>query len=349
VTGTISIVKPTPPDESFFVNAENLWNVKPLSPNLKEGNSIPISYFVIALNVPPSFTEGILRMQGEVEIKNPVGPDWSAYKVGVQSSVRVAPHPEPLQTPIQRSPEDVTYPEAFSGLYGSYWYWGNGPGVRLGVYGPGVPHFSIHSTPIQRYSYDLKLLKYDHPVPHGYEDMIKGYVTHYWNSDILNNKRYFCFDRPILAMHDGYVVEVIENYEDNKGILGWNEENPDRINNVIVIEHRDGKRRLKRFSTYYHLQQNSVTIVNGKKLGPDDPVKAGDELARIGNVGVSTEPHLHVGYYEIDPSGRARSLPLRFVNLEAFSEFCFDAGSIMCMTFPMTLVPIGGSKYNPIT
>jgi urea transporter/murein DD-endopeptidase MepM/ murein hydrolase activator NlpD len=90
---------------------------------------------------------------------------------------------------------------------------------------------------------------------------------------------YYCFNKPVLAVGDGLVQEVINHVEDN--VIG-------QVNlqqnwgNTIVIKHTEHL-----FSKVSHLKKNSIKIKAG------DYVKQGDIIGLCGNSGRSPEPHLH--------------------------------------------------------
>ena len=62
----------------------------------------------------------------------------------------------------------------------------------------------------------------------------------------------------------------------------------------------------KVFAAYEHLQPGSLTV----KVG--DKVKAGAVLAKLGNTGPSTGPHLHFGLLDRPDIFTGRSLPFVF-------------------------------------
>jgi urea transporter len=90
---------------------------------------------------------------------------------------------------------------------------------------------------------------------------------------------YYCFNKPVLACADGFVVEVIQHIEDNPiGQINLEQ----NWGNTIVIRHTEGL-----YSKVSHLKKNSVKVKQG------DYVAQGDVIALCGNSGRSPEPHLH--------------------------------------------------------
>lgn len=106
--------------------------------------------------------------------------------------------------------------------------------------------------------------------------------THDGDGDELTD--YYAFGEPIRAPADGIVVSVTDELRDypNPG-NGWTEWRTWQIaGNTVVVEHDTGE-----YSTFGHLQQDSVSVE------PGDHVSKGDPIGRCGNSGNSSEPHLH--------------------------------------------------------
>lgn len=90
---------------------------------------------------------------------------------------------------------------------------------------------------------------------------------------------FYCYNRPVLAPSDGYVVEVLDGIDDNS--IG-DSDIQHNWGNTIVIKHADGL-----FSKLSHLKKETIGVrVN-------DYVKAGQIIAACGSSGRSPEPHLH--------------------------------------------------------
>ena len=154
------------------------------------------------------------------------------------------------------------------------WAYSNGPGVL-------DYHTHLH-YPDQRYAYDLVIRK----------EVAGKRAT--FQGDGETNESYFAWHQPVRAVGDGTVIEVVDNVPDNFGRKA-NPANKAGRNSSIVIEHSG-----KRSSMYGHISQGTAVVKVGQK------VKAGQSLARVGNAGQSSEPHLHFQYSELDPTGRLR-------------------------------------------
>lgn len=114
---------------------------------------------------------------------------------------------------------------------------------------------------------------------------------------------YHCFGRPILAAANGEVVAVegrIADYGRCRGCwIDWRTR--DIRGNHVIIKHAPGV-----YSLSAHLQQGSVTVSVG------DQVQRGQQIARCGNTGHSTEPHLHFQVQDHPNFFLAVGRPIRF-------------------------------------
>lgn len=96
------------------------------------------------------------------------------------------------------------------------------------------------------------------------------------------NSSYFNYGQPVLAVAAGTVVEAVDRY-------------PNQVPNANVpvpAEQADGNRLIVRlrkgvFAGYAHLERGSLRVHAGER------VRAGQVLARLGNSGNTTGPHLH--------------------------------------------------------
>lgn len=134
-------------------------------------------------------------------------------------------------------------------------------------------------------------------------------ITDNENSQFRNNGNdlsdYYCYDKPIVSVADGTVVEVIDGIEDN--IVGdinlkqnWG--------NTIIVQHGIGI-----FSQYSHLKNGSFKVNKGMF------VSKGQQLAAVGNSGRSPYPHLHFQFQKTAVVG-CKTAEVSFNNYLVFSE-----------------------------
>jgi murein DD-endopeptidase MepM/ murein hydrolase activator NlpD len=141
----------------------------------------------------------------------------------------------------------------------------------------------------------------------------------------LSSQDYFAFGQDVVAVADGTVVAVVDQYEDDDTKLKQENETYEQYDqriqsfqmeglqkdpysvagNYIVIRHNDSE-----YSMYAHLKKGSV------KIKKDDVVKHGQVIASVGNTGSSTEPHLHFQLQDGTDPLHSRALPVRFKNAE---------------------------------
>lgn len=105
---------------------------------------------------------------------------------------------------------------------------------------------------------------------------------------------------PVHSAREGVVLLVEDSFDRSC----WAEVCA-RFANFVVILHSDGTT-----GEYFHLQKNSVVVA------PGDTVRRGQFIARSGNTGYSTVPHLHFGVYRADHDGTTESIGVRFQTRE---------------------------------
>jgi murein DD-endopeptidase MepM/ murein hydrolase activator NlpD len=98
------------------------------------------------------------------------------------------------------------------------------------------------------------------------------------------------------AAREGLVVFVEQSH-----VVGCGREECGRFANFVVVLHEDGTT-----GEYFHLATGSAVVRPGERVG------RGQLLARSGNTGFSSAPHLHFGVYRTDSAGRAESVAVRF-------------------------------------
>ncbi len=90
---------------------------------------------------------------------------------------------------------------------------------------------------------------------------------------------FYCYNKPVLAPHDGYVYDIVNTVEENPINSVDTQKN---WGNTIILNHQNGL-----FSQLSHLKKDSIRV----KIG--DYVYKGAMLATCGNSGRSPEPHIH--------------------------------------------------------
>ncbi len=100
---------------------------------------------------------------------------------------------------------------------------------------------------------------------------------------------------PVVAAREGKVLEIQNGLSEsgNKPCLG--------AGNFVLLRHPDGTLAL-----YAHLEKGSV------RVGPGQAVSAGELLARSGNTGRSSTPHLHFEVSRRVDGRKKETLPFRF-------------------------------------
>lgn len=167
---------------------------------------------------------------------------------------------------------------------------------RWTVVNGGLDQETSHSWDIypQRYAYDFIILDSEGNSHSGEE------------KDLYS---YYCYGKDILAPADGTVVAVYDRFNDCR-IMGGGQTDtstPDLGGNRIVIRHAE-----REFSTLCHLMPGSVTVRTGQT------VRRGDVIARCGNSGNTSEPHLHFQVQNTKQFYSSIGLPIRFQSIQRF-------------------------------
>ncbi|HEY1279923.1 MAG TPA: M23 family metallopeptidase, partial [Acidimicrobiales bacterium] len=116
------------------------------------------------------------------------------------------------------------------------------------------------------------------------------------------NEQFFGFGAKVLAVADGTVVFTQDGeLEQTPGAVKSAEKQSQIGGNKVILQIAP-----KIFAAYEHLQPGSLTV----KVG--DKVKAGAVLAKLGNTGPSTGPHLHFGLLDGPDIFTGRALPFVF-------------------------------------
>jgi hypothetical protein len=111
-------------------------------------------------------------------------------------------------------------------------------------------------------------------------------------------EQYHCWDQPILAPAAGRVVGAVGELPD-QAIGTTNANQP--AGNHVMLDLGNGE-----YALLAHFRQGSL------KVGEGDSVVSGQELARCGNSGNTSEPHLHVHLQDSPVFGEGDGLPAVF-------------------------------------
>ena len=107
-----------------------------------------------------------------------------------------------------------------------------------------------------------------------------------FSGDPKKNENYFCYNQDVLAAADGTVVKVLDGVPENTPATGNSRAVTLNLVNMggnqVAIDLGGN-----RYALYAHLIPGSIRVKEG------DTVKAGHVIAKLGNSGNSTEPHLH--------------------------------------------------------
>lgn len=134
----------------------------------------------------------------------------------------------------------------------------------------GIDKKNSHSWGIcnQRYAYDFFI-------------MVNGKTYQRKGTSVTD---YYCYDQEIIAPANGIIVELKNQYFDTpvSQLSKIQCRASDIRGNYITIKHSSGE-----YSMIAHLKKNSFLVEVG------DKVIKGQKLARCGNSGNSSEPHVH--------------------------------------------------------
>ncbi len=118
---------------------------------------------------------------------------------------------------------------------------------------------------------------------------------------------YFCYEQAVLAPADGTVIKVVDRFE-NTPIVGIGMADcaaSDLRGNHIIIKHSKSE-----YSLIAHLSPNSICIKKG------DRVCRGQIIAKCGNSGNTSEPHIHFQIQSSPNFYLSAGLPICFQNIK---------------------------------
>lgn len=145
--------------------------------------------------------------------------------------------------------------------------------------------------PTQRYAYDFLILDHEGKSGSGNKEAASDY---------------YCYGKEITAPADGQIAEIGNSCPDSR-ILGGGKADcsaRDIRGNYILIRHTE-----KEYSLLAHLQPGSIAVKEGQH------VNRKEFLARCGNSGNSSEPHLHFQLQEGRSFFNSAGLPITFENI----------------------------------
>jgi hypothetical protein len=115
------------------------------------------------------------------------------------------------------------------------------------------------------------------------------------------NENWWGWGEPILAVADGEITEVVDEFPDNTPRLLPPVTMDNIAGNHIILQISPN-----RFVTYAHLQIGSIKVRTG------DHVHRGDVLALLGNSGNTNGPHLHLQLTDHNSVLQSQGIPFAF-------------------------------------
>lgn len=158
----------------------------------------------------------------------------------------------------------------------------------------GIDKENSHSWGLcsQRYAYDFLIVN-------------ENELTFCGSRDELSN--YLCYEQAVLAPADGTVIKVVDGFE-NTPIVGVGMADcaaSDMRGNHIIIRHSKSE-----YSLIAHLSPNSICIKKG------DRIYRGQIIAKCGNSGNTSEPHIHFQIQSSPSFSLSTGLPICFQNVK---------------------------------
>lgn len=148
----------------------------------------------------------------------------------------------------------------------------------------------------QRYAYDFLILNEE------------GRSFHDLETEAMN---YYCYGQKVLAPADGVVVQASQRMSDSKiygdGKIDYNIK--DIRGNYIIIKHNKHE-----YSFIAHIKPGSILVKKGQE------VRQGEEIARCGNSGNSSEPHIHFHVQDGKSVFSSAGLPVCFKHVNITKE-----------------------------
>jgi biotin carboxyl carrier protein len=130
-----------------------------------------------------------------------------------------------------------------------------------------------------------------------------------FSGDPKKNESYFCYNQDVLAVAEGTVAKVLDGVPENTPATGDSRAvtlNPVNAGGNQVAIDLGGNR----YALYGHLIPGSIRVKEG------DKVKAGQVIAKVGNSGNSTSPHLHLQVSDRPDFLAAEGIPYGFAQAQ---------------------------------
>ena len=151
----------------------------------------------------------------------------------------------------------------------------------------------------QRYAYDVIIM----------DDEGKSF-----SGDNRSVESYYCYGKDIVAPADGVVVKLSNRHKDSF-VDGKNPycDASTIAGNHITIKHNDDE-----YSFIAHIMKDSFAVKAG------DKVKQGEVIAKCGNTGNSSEPHIHFQLNAGKSFNLSAGLPIAFSNIKANAKANYE-------------------------
>jgi murein DD-endopeptidase MepM/ murein hydrolase activator NlpD len=137
----------------------------------------------------------------------------------------------------------------------------------------------------------------------------------------------------VYAARGGVVVKVKDDSNRGGSSMKF-----DRYNNYVLIRHDDGT-----LGHYCHLQKQGALVKAGQR------VAAGDWIARSGNTGFSSGPHLHFCVFKTRDGRERDSIPIRFIAVEGVGLTLATGRKYKALNLPATMARAPGPEVGATT
>ncbi len=129
-----------------------------------------------------------------------------------------------------------------------------------------------------------------------------------YHGDPNRNASYLAYDTPITAVAAGTIAATLDGVPENtpQSPTMAAELNLSNVGGNFIAE----KIGAGRYVMYAHLKPGSLTVK------PGDKVAAGQTIARLGNTGNSSEPHLHLQVCDAPSFAASNGIPYEFDSLK---------------------------------